>query len=61
MYWANSRRITAVQRSYAGFGEREKVEEKAREVRLSDGTFYRGLVRLARALSNTDSKDPDSH
>ena len=32
MYWANSRRMTAVQRSYAGFGELEKVEEKAREV-----------------------------
>ena len=32
MYWANSRRIAAVQRSYAGFGEREKVEEEAKEV-----------------------------
>ena len=28
MYWANSRRITAVQRIYAGIGEREEEEEE---------------------------------
>ena len=28
MYWANSRRLTAVQRIYAGFGEREEEEEE---------------------------------
>ena len=27
MYWANSRRITAVNRINAGFGEREEEEE----------------------------------
>ena len=31
MYWANSRRITAVQRIYAGFGEREEEEEEGEE------------------------------
>ena len=31
MYWANSRRITAVQRIYAGIGEREEEEEEEGE------------------------------
>ena len=28
MYWANARRLTAVQRIYAGIGEREKEEDE---------------------------------
>ena len=58
MYWANSRRITAVQRSYAGFGELEKVEEEAKEVgsvgqgsRLLSAEVYSSrLVPVLRAM-----------
>ena len=31
MYWANSRRITAVQRIYADYGEREREREEEEE------------------------------
>ena len=36
MYWANSRRITAVQLIYAGFGEREEEEEEGENLKYSN-------------------------
>ena len=49
MYWANSRRITAVQRIYAGFGEREEEEEEAREV----GSVGQGSRLLSAEVSSS--------